>query len=122
MDRFAGPVLAADTAGAWLIGVDAARKALSHAGVLGARGKREYRLDARAPAVAVGYGAVWVVVRGARDNQLLRIDPATGKGHASGRASPPPRRSIGLAAGLGSVWVVASSTPRSTGSTLARHA
>ena len=106
---FTGPVLAADTAGAWLVGVDARARSYSHAGVLGARGKREYRLQDEPRAVAVGYGAVWVVVRGARDNQLLRIDPATGE--VTKRTRFPGSSPIdGLAAGLGSVWVVASST------------
>ena len=79
LDAFTGPVLAADTAGAWLVGVDARGRSYLTRVFSGPRGKREYRLQDEPRAVAVGYGAVWVVVRGARDNQLLRIDPATGK-------------------------------------------
>ena len=70
----------------------------------GFRGKREYRLPGKPRAIAVGYGAVWVVVHGAVDNQLLRIDPATGRvttADAFPRSSPID----GLAAGLGSVWL-----------------
>jgi DNA-binding beta-propeller fold protein YncE len=75
----------------------------------GGRGKREYVLDHQPGAVAVGYGAVWIVALGAHDNQLLRIDPATGE--VTKRTHFPSSSPIdGLAAGLGSVWVVASST------------
>ena len=101
-------MLAADTAGAWLVG-DEARKVHLTRVFSAPRGKREYRLQGEPRAVAVGYGAVWVVVHGARDNQLLRIDPATGK--VTKRTRFPSSSPIdGLAAGLGSVWVVASST------------
>jgi DNA-binding beta-propeller fold protein YncE len=58
--------------------------------------------------VAVGYGAVWVIVHRARDNELLRIDPATGKVRKRTRFRSSPID--GLAAGLGSVWVTASSS------------
>ncbi len=75
----------------------------------GFRGKREYRLPGKPRAIAVGYGAVWVVVHGALNNQLLRINPATGK--VTKRMHFPRSSPIdGLAAGLGSVWLGASST------------
>jgi hypothetical protein len=108
-DAFEGPVLAADAAGAWLIGVDPRGRSHLTRVFSGPRGKREYPLEDEPRAVAVGYGAVWVVTRGARSNQVLGIDPATGKVtkrirfHHSNRID-------GLTAGLGSVWVVASST------------
>lgn len=108
-DALGGPVLAADGAGAWLIGVDMRGRFYLTRVFSGPRGKREYRLRDEPLAVAVGYGAVWVVVHGARDNQLLRIDPATGKVSKRTRF-PSSSRVDGLAAGLGSVWVVASST------------
>ena len=78
LDAFSGPVLAADTAGAWLIGVDARGRFYLTRVFSGPRGKREYRLRDEPRAVAVGYGAVWVIVHGARDSELLRIDRATG--------------------------------------------
>ena len=107
-DAFAGPVLAADAAGAWLVGVDEHGRSHLTRVFSGPRGKREYRLEDEPRAVAVGYGAVWVVTRGARDNQVLRINPATGE--VTKRTRFPSSSPIdGLAAGLGSVWVVASS-------------
>jgi DNA-binding beta-propeller fold protein YncE len=108
VDAFAGPVLAADAAGAWLIGFDARRRPLLIRVFSGARRMRRYRLDGEPRAVAVGFGAVWVVAGGARENQVLRLDPATGAVTKRTRFSAS---SIdGLAAGLGGVWVVASSS------------
>ena len=102
-------MLAADAAGAWLVGVDERGRSYLTRVFSGPRGKREYRLEHEPRAVAVGYGAVWVVTRGARDNQVLRIDPATGD--VTKRTRFPTSSPIdGLAAGLGSVWVVASSS------------
>ena len=87
----------------------------------GIRGKREYRLEDEPRAVAVGYGAVWVVVHGARDNQVLRIDPATGKvtkrtHFPSSVADRRSRRRPWRRLGRGLVH-----RERSTGSTLARQ-
>ncbi|HEU5213103.1 MAG TPA: hypothetical protein VFU10_10070, partial [Gaiellaceae bacterium] len=63
----------------------------------------------RARAVAFGYGAVWVVVRGAAANQVLRIDPTSGD--VTRRIRFPATAPIdGLTAGLGGVWVTASSS------------
>ena len=122
-DAFRGPVLAADKAGAWVVGVDERGRSQLTRVYSGPRGKREHRVEGEARAVAVGYGAVWVVTRSARDNQVLRIDPATGD--VTERTRFPTSAPIdGLAAGLGSVWVVASSSatlyridPRSPGVT-----
>jgi DNA-binding beta-propeller fold protein YncE len=108
VDAFAGPVLAADAAGAWMVGFDGRRRPVLIRVFSGARGMRRYRLDREPRAVAVGFGAVWVVVRGARDNQLLRIDRATGE-VTKRTGFPRVPRIDGLAAGLGAVWVVASS-------------
>ena len=104
-----GPVLAADRAGAWLIGTDPRGGPYLTRVFSGFRGRFEYRLPGKPRAIAVGYGAVWVVVRGALDNHLLRIDPATGR--VTNRIRFPRSVPIdGLAAGLGSVWLGASST------------
>ena len=116
-----GAVLVADRAGAWLIGTDSRGRPYLTRVFSGFRGKREYRLPGKPRAIAVGYGAVWVVVHGALDNQLLRINPDTGR-VTKRIVSPAPRRST--------VWppalAVSGSGPRplrpSTGSTLARHA
>jgi DNA-binding beta-propeller fold protein YncE len=77
--------------------------------VSGPHGKRTYRLEQEPLAVAVGYGAVWVIARGKRENDVLRIDPATGR---VTRRTPFPAsaRIDGLAVGLGNVWVGASSS------------
>ena len=104
-----GPVLAADPDGAWIAGLDGNGKplltrVLSHAG-----GKRDYALDHEPRAVAVGHGAVWVLGRGVSDNQVLRIDPATGAVTARTRF-PVSSRLSSLAVGLGGVWVMSSST------------
>lgn len=108
-DAITGPVLAADTAGAWLIGADQRGRSYLTRVFSGPRGKRAYRLAEEPLAVAVGYGAVWVITRGARNAEVLRVDPASGD--VTGRTRfPRSSRIDGLAAGLDSVWVVASSS------------
>jgi serine/threonine-protein kinase len=120
VDAIAGPVLAADAAGAWLIGIDQRGRSYLTRVFSGPHGKREYRLAEQPRAVAVGYGAVWVITRGARDAEVLRVDPTTGDVTRRTRF-PRSSRIDGLAAGLGGVWVVDSSggtlyriDPRST--------
>jgi len=109
LNAFSGPVLAADTGGAWVVGTDARGRSYLTRVFSGIRGKREYRLQREPRAVGIGYGAVWVVVHGARDNRVLRIDPVTGK--ITRQTHFPSSATIdGLAAGLGGIWVVASST------------
>ena len=106
LDAFSGPVLAADAAGVWVIGVDVRGRSYLTRVFSGPRGKRMYRLQDEPRAVAIGYGAVWVAVHGRRDNQLLRIAPTTG---AVSRTRFPRSSPIdGLAAGFGGIWVTAS--------------
>ncbi len=105
---FGGPVLAADTAGAWLIGEQHGSPYLTRVSS-GPRGKRNYPLDEEPFAVAVGYGYVWVVTRGARDDHVLRVDRVTGA-VTKEIAFPTSSRIDSLAVGLDSVWVVASSS------------
>ena len=76
----------------------------------GPRGKREYRLEQEPRAVAVGYGAVWVVHRGARDNERAAHRPELPARSRSGRGSPRSAPIDSLTAGLGSVWVCRSSS------------
>jgi hypothetical protein len=104
-----GPVLAADDDGAWLIGVDVRGRSLLTRVLSGAREAQNYRLDRTPGAVAVGDGAVWVLGAGKRDNQVLRVDPTTGKVTARTRF-PASSRISSLEVGLGRVWVVSSST------------
>jgi DNA-binding beta-propeller fold protein YncE len=82
----AGTMLAADPGGAWLIG--SAEKGYPASGPhlltrvpLGGGELREYRLDSAPAAVAVGEGAVWVLLAGAKGHaaEVLRIDPRTGE-------------------------------------------
>jgi serine/threonine-protein kinase len=109
LDPFSGPALAADTAGAWLVGTDARGRSYLTRVVSGPHGKRKYRLDQEPLAVEVGYSAVWVITRGNRENYVLRVDPATGK--VMKRTPFPASAKIdGLAVGLGNVWVGASSS------------
>jgi serine/threonine protein kinase/class 3 adenylate cyclase len=102
-----GPVLDADQRGVWLVGVDQ-----SGAGfltrILSARhGSREYRLEVEPQAIAIGEGGVWVLGRGGRGDELLRVDPATGG--VTGRTRFPPSVQLdSLTVGLGGVWVVGS--------------
>ena len=87
VSSYAGPVLAADARGAWLIGLNWGADGTNHPALVRITDTgppRIYRLPLdRVPyGVAVGHGSVWVVVHGShgeRDSQLLRIDPATWK-------------------------------------------
>ena len=108
---FEGPILAADTESAWIIGLDKRGVAFLTRVLSGAHGKREYRLDHEPVAVAVGYGAVWVLGRATFDNQVLRVDPTTGQ--ITARTSFPASSPLdSLAIGYGAVWVVGSSSGR----------
>jgi streptogramin lyase len=105
---FEGPVLAADSAGAWIIGSDQRGRSYLTRVFSGPRGKRDYRLEQEARAVAVGRGAIWVATDGARGNTVLRIDPDTGA--VTKRVQFPRSAPVdSVAAGLGGVWVVSSS-------------
>ena len=109
---FAGPVLAADPSGAWFVNGDvhiAYKKPLLTHVLAGGRGRREYRLDVSPTGVAAGNGAVWVVGEGARDYQVLRIDPANGRVTARTRF-PARSRVDSIAFGYGAVWVMSSPT------------
>jgi Protein kinase domain len=103
-----GPILAADEAGAWLIGLGDRRRSLLTR-VFSGGGKREYRLDREPRGIAIGPRAVWVIGRSIDDDQVLRVDPATGRVTARVRFQAPERIDS-LDVGLGAVWVVASAT------------
>ena len=104
---FSGPALVADATGAWLIGLDAGgAPRLVRMEASGMR-MRRYPLDHDPQGVALGFGAVWVTARGKRDNEVLRIDP--GSGRVTGRTRFPASAPIdGIASGYGAVWVVGS--------------
>jgi serine/threonine protein kinase len=110
LSQYAGPVLAADAGGAWLIGLNWN----SNPGLvrIPETGRPDFHpLDVVPWGVASGYGAVWVVAHGKRDSQLLRIDPATARithrTRFSGRAAIDS-----VATGYGYVWVVGASSSR----------
>ena len=104
-----GPVLAADEDGAWIVGVDGNSRPVLTRVLSGARGAHDYLLDREPRAVAIGVGAVWVLGAGARDYQVLRVDPATGEVTARTRF-PASSRVTSLDVGLGAVWVLSSSS------------
>ena len=102
-----GPILAGDSRGAWFIGADNAGGGFVARVLAGRRGKREFRIDVEPVAVAVGEGAVWVLGSAGSRDQLLRVDPMTGR--ITGRTSfARGRRLESLTAGLGGVWAIAS--------------
>ena len=109
---YSGPVLAADQGGAWFVGVSSSGGPPSFlTRIFSGGGKHDFRLDQEPRAVAAGFGAVWVVVRGQQGSQLLRIDPSTGR--VTGRLHFPTSSPIdSIAVGYGAVWVVASSAGR----------
>jgi streptogramin lyase len=104
----AGPVLAADANGAWIVGVDSRGRSRLTLVPRGG-GRRAYPLDGRPEAVATDRGVVWVLTRGARHDRLFRLDPATGAMTPKARF-PASARVDSLAVGFGDVWVVSSST------------
>ncbi len=109
LSLLAGPVLDADEAGAWLVGVDGGGDGFLTRVLRGNGGKREYRVDVEPKAVAIGEGAVWLLGVGSRGNQVLRVDPATGGVTARVRF-PASAQIDSLTLGPQAVWVVASSS------------
>ena len=108
LSLLAGPVLAADANGAWLVGVDTRGRSLLTL-VLASGERRNYVLDGRPEAVATGLSAVWVLGRGARDDRLFRLDPTSGRITVQARF-PASARVDSLTTGFGDVWLVSSST------------
>jgi Protein kinase domain len=104
-----GPVFAADQYGAWLVGIDPRAWGLTR--VLPSGAQHSYPLPGRPEAVATGLQAVWVIDRGARDDRLLRLNPATG---TITRQVPLPAswQVDSLTVGYGYVWLVSTSTAR----------
>jgi DNA-binding beta-propeller fold protein YncE len=104
-----GPVLAADAGGAWLVGLDEREGFLLTRVPTGDGAIRTYALNVEPRAVAVGAGAVWVLGHRPGDNEVLRINKATGA--VTGRAwFPDAGRVDSLAVGLGGVFVTYSAS------------
>jgi hypothetical protein len=103
-----GPVLAADSHGAWVVG-------RGHRGrgvltlVSSGGDAREYPLGGRPMAVVTGLHAVWVLDDGARHDRLLRLNPATGKTTVQARL-PASSHIDTLAYGFRDLWAVDSKT------------
>ena len=107
--RPTGPFLDADEAAAWVVGADGRGDGFLTRILARRAGKREYRLDVEPEAVALGEGGVWVLGHGSHGDQVLRVDPGTGKVRA--RTPFPASVQIdSLTVGLRAVWAVSSAT------------
>ena len=107
---FTGPVLAADTSGAWFVeGGTAGRRALLVHVPVGQLGGRGYPLEVTPTGVAVGGGAVWVVGQRSRGDEVLRFEPSVGRVTET-RLFPASARIDSIAFGYGRVWVLSSAT------------
>src|SRR5215472_14030934 len=105
---FSGPVLAADSSGAWFVGggISYSRASLVHV-LVGRFGKRAYPLDIAPTGVAVGRGLVWIVGHDSHHYEVLRFDPDTSQ--VTARTLFSPSAAIdSIAFGYGSVWVLSS--------------
>jgi hypothetical protein len=108
INAFTGPVLAADAGGAWLVGRDERRSRDVLARISSAGGEHDEVLDGRPVAVEVGYDSVWVLLQHTTGSELRRLAPVTGD--VTGTRRFPGLRLDSLAAGLGHVWAMSSST------------
>jgi hypothetical protein len=106
---FTGPVLAAsdDLDGAWFIegGTAGVKPWLVHVNV--GRGRpRKYPLPVTPTGVAVGGHAVWVVGHNRGGDEVLRIDPLSGR--VTAKHFPASARIDSIVFGYGKVWVLSS--------------
>lgn len=102
-----GNALAADSGGAWALSSKEGVGVLTRA-TPGIAYPREFPLDYRPLAVAVGAGAVWVAASSPTAQVVLRIDPATGKVLRTVKIPGAEVRS--LAVGEGAIWALQSGT------------
>ena len=103
-----GPVLTADSNGAWIVGVGKSGRSLLTLVPPGG-GRRDYVLDGRPVAVVAGLHAIWVLDLGSRGDRLLRLDPATGKLTVQARL-PVSSHVDTLTLGFGDLWLASSTT------------
>jgi hypothetical protein len=109
LGHLAGPMLAADAGGAWLVGIDEQQGPLLTRVPAGRGDTRTYALNVEPRAVAVGAGAVWVLGHRPGDNELIRLNKATGE--VTGRTwLPDSGRVDSVAVGRGYAWVMSSAT------------
>ncbi len=106
---YSGPVLAANASGAWFVKGGLVRRPYLVHLPAGQRKRRAhaYPLDIVPTGVAVGDGSVWVVGRTARDDEVLRFDPAAGRVTARRRFAASAQIDS-IAFGYGWVWLVSS--------------
>jgi serine/threonine protein kinase len=106
---FTGPVLAAsdDLNGAWFIegGTAGVKPWLVHVNV-GRGGYRKYPLPVTPTGVAAGGHAVWVVGQNRGGDEVLRIDPPSGR--VTAKHFPASARIDSIVFAYGKVWVLSS--------------
>jgi DNA-binding beta-propeller fold protein YncE len=106
---FTGPVLAAndDSSGAWFVegGTAGVEPSLVHVSV-GHKGKRTYPLPVIPTGVAVSQHAAWVVGHNQLGDEVLRINPQSGR--VTAKHFPASARIDSIAFGYGTVWVLSS--------------
>jgi hypothetical protein len=98
-----GPVLAGYPHGAWIIGVDDAGVG-AVTNVQPGRRARSFRVGVEPKSVAVGEGAVWVLGSARGRDELVKIDPATGRVTGRRRFGATFRLD-NVNAGVGAVWL-----------------
>jgi serine/threonine-protein kinase len=101
-----GPVLAADEDGAWVAGyiLETGGSVLTR--IFRGGEARQYRLRANVVEVVTGGGALWVHGRAPSGNQLIRVDPRTGRVTRRLPLSDAFASAIGLNYGGGQLWLV----------------
>jgi hypothetical protein len=106
-----GPILAADTGGAWFVGWDPESGDTVLTRILpGGLGTRAHTLTGQAGAVVVADGSAWVLVHRGASNAVLRLDLETGAVRGRVRLPSGSAEAMidGLAVGGGFVWATES--------------
>jgi hypothetical protein len=98
-----GPILAADSHGAWLVGVGRNGIGFLTNVRRGVRGVRRVRLDFEPLGVATGLGSVWVVGEKGSRGELVRVDPIR-QTITARKLLPRPVELDNVTTGFGAVW------------------
>jgi len=100
-----GPVLAANSYGAWIVGVDhSGHGVLTLVPRTGGQ-PHDYRLRGRPVAVTTGAHAVWALVDGSRRDRLIRLNPTNGSQRVQW-TFPVSSGADALTYGFKDVWIV----------------
>jgi hypothetical protein len=102
-----GPVLAADSYGAWVVGLDRKGHGVLTLVPRGVGRPHDFAVGGRPVAVATGLHAVWVVDDGARSERLISLDPQSGAMTAQARF-PVSSGADAVTVGFKNAWVVGS--------------